>query len=59
MEADPRDGGEDGKKSWVGMKIARHDAMALFVVDFDIFMFLFTRCGSVIIGDQKRAWKKR
>lgn len=47
------------KKSWVGMKIARHDAMALFVVDFDIFMFLFTRRGSVIIGDQKRAWKKR
>lgn len=47
------------KKSRVGMKIARHDAIALFVVDFDILMFLFTRCGSVTIGDQKRAWEKR
>lgn len=30
---------KEEEKSWVGMKIARHDAMALCVVDFDNLMF--------------------
>lgn len=36
---------KEEEKSWAGMKIARHNAMALFVVDFDILMFCLRVAG--------------
>lgn len=58
VEADPRDGGEGGRKKlgWNENCTPRRDGFVrCWLRYFDV---LFTRCGSVIIGDQKRAWEK-